>query len=459
MDTVFELVAGPGYMDIALSIPSSDDDGEAMPSVSVEALEAFLKANGIVYGIDEEALQKLAAPLYDVQMVVARGTPPQDGTDGRIEELFAREPEKKMFQREDGSVDYRKLGLVRDIAAGTAICKVYPPTEGVDGTNAKGEVLKARNGAKASLQPGENTHISQDGTQLEAAVGGNLVYRNGRFCVETVVRVGNIDYETGSIVFSGDVQVNGEMQDGFEIEAGGDVSIHERVGAVRIKGANIILDKGANGKGKGVLEAEKMIRGEFFENCTLLAGEKIEAGSMVNCKVECEGDVEVMSGKGIITGGSVTAFGSIKAREVGNDATHVPTNIVLGVTPRLLREKKQLEDNLAEISSHIEALQKNVQYIEMMVAGGKGIPEERVQMLRRTQLQLPMSEKKKGQLEGKLAELEQRMANVANSALTASVIHPPTKVSIGSLSKTVDATQNACRIYKNSAGELVFGLA
>ena len=91
-----------------------------------------------------------------------------------------------------------------------------------------------------------------------------------------------MDYGSGSITISGDVKVDGDIADGFSINAGGDVFLHGQVGSAKIKGRNITLDKGINGTGKAVLEAESTVKSGFLENCTIRAGEKVIANSASN---------------------------------------------------------------------------------------------------------------------------------------------------------------------------------
>ncbi len=420
-------------------------------------IEEALKKEGIVFGIDEDAISFLLQPLYGEKVVIARGKPAVDGKDGVCKELFNRTNQPKYKEREDGTVDYRELSLINDVQEGGVICEVIPPTEPEDGVNVLGKPIKGRVGRRPSIPIGEGTRLSEDGLRVEALYGGNLVYRGGRFCVDKVYRVQDIDYDTGNITFSGDVIVNGDMLDGFEIHAGGDVTLRGRVGSVVIVSKGTIkLDTGINGTGKAVIEAAKEIKAGFIENCTVRAGEKITAESIINSQVECEGDVDVTRGRGLICGGKITAFGSVKANEVGNESNTL-TVIVLGVTPRLLKERKKLMEQLGDVSRHIDEMAKNVAYIERLVAEGRPIPQDRVAILQRTQLLLPMSEKKQAQLQNSLLALETRLADVASSTLQARLLHPPTKVSIGALSSNCIDTRSLCKVYRNSEGELVFG--
>lgn len=454
-DARVRLVANHGHMTVELLVEPPENGGL---DVTLDDLKAALAREGIVYGVDEAALAELTLPPYNRPVVVARGTPAADGTDGTCTERFARSRERQQQQRQDGSVDYKELGFVNEVAAGTVLCDITPPTKGEDGTNTKGKPLKARDGARAIPPLGEGTRLSEDGLHAKAAVAGNLVFRDGRFVVETLVRVHNVDYEVGNITFGGDVLVDGDVMDGFEVHAGGTVTLRGQAGAVVIQAGDLVVEKGINGTGRAVLEAERTIKAGFLENCTLRAGTSISASSIINCQVECEGDVDVTGGKGIICGGKITAYGSVKAKEVGNDF-NTPTVVVLGVTPRLLKERKRAAGQLDDVSAHIEELAKNVNYIEELVTAGRPVPPERVQMLKRAQVQLPMSERKKEQLENILAELDAKMEDVKGSTLTARLIYPPTRVSIGRTSGNVADKRSNCRVFVSSEGELVFGSA
>lgn len=453
VDAKIYLFADNGYMRVEMLVEPPEGDGA---DVDIAILKARLAKEGVVQGIDEHSLELLAMPTYNRRLVVAEGRPAQDGENGSITELFPRTVENKFTERADGTIDYKELGLINDVKEGTVIMEITPPTKGVDGVNTKGAVIRARDGVKATPPLGENTRLINDGARAETTVRGNLVFRNNRFTVETVYRVQDIGYDIGNITFSGDVMVNGDIMDGFEIHAGGNVILRGQVGAVVVQGQNITIDKGVNGTGKGILDAVDTVKAGFIENCTVRAGKKVTASSIINSQVECEGDIEVTSGKGIICGGKVTAFGSIVAKEVGNDSSTL-TIVTLGVTPRLLKERKRLIDQLADVTRHIEEMIKNVSYIERLVADGRPVPADRVSMLQRAKVLLPISEKKQEQLTMTIDEIETRMMEVNNSTLSARIIHPPTKVSIGAISGNLIERRESCRVYKNKEGELVFG--
>ncbi len=454
VDATVQCFIDSTYTTVELLVSPPQGDGA---DITLEQLHSVLAQNKVVYGINEMALQRLSIPVYNQKVVVARARPAQDGKNGVCREKFSREVKKTFFEREDGSVDYKELDIINDVKAGTVICDITLPTEAVEGIDVLGRPLKGRNGVKAVLPIGTNTKLSEDGLRVEAVVDGNLSFNDGRFMIETTYQVQNVNYTTGNITFSGDVVVNGDVEDGFEIHAGGRVVLRGQAGAAVIKAeGNIVIEQGINGTGRAVLEAGDTIDAGFIENCIIRATNKVKAQSIINCQVECEGDIEVTGGKGIICGGKVTAFGSIVAKEIGNDFNTL-TTINIGVTPKLLKERKRIVGQLEDVGVHLQELMKNVSYIERLVAEGRKVPPDRIQTLKRVQIQLPLTERKKEQLEASLAELEEKMFSINSSTLIADIIYPPTKVAIGMQSANVTDQRSKTRVYRNDDGELVFG--
>ncbi len=448
------LIMAPDNMTAAIVVDPPEEGGQPLTR---EMLDAALAKGKIVYGIQEEGLARLLLPSYDTSVEVARGTPAVDGENGSCKELYAREREATITEKEDGSVDYKELGMICDLPAGSVICEITLPTEGTSGTNIQGRELKARAGKKAMPPLGEGTRVSDDGLKAITTVSGNLVFRGGRFTVDEVFRVQDVDYDIGNIQFSGDVVVSGEVQDGFEIRAGGNITLQGRVGSATLEAkGNIHIEQGINGTGKAEITAAKNVNAGFIENCLVRAGENVVAGSIINSTVECEGDIDVTSKHGTIVGGKITAFGSIKAKEIGNES-NTPTLVTVGITPRLLKERKRLQDQLADVTKYIEEMTKNTLYIEKMVEQQREIPQERIQLLQRTKLALPITEKKREQLNAALKEVEEKIESSTGSTITAKIIYPPTRITIGKLSMSLNEVRNSARVFISHQGELTVG--
>lgn len=445
---------GLNKMTYALSV--DPPEGEGAP-VTVEKLGQFLRQQHVSYGVDEAALEKLAAGLYSKPLEVARGTPVENGLDGSVKELYPREVKPVFKERDDGTVDYKEMNLVVNVSEGQALCEITLPTEGKEGRNVYGTAIRPRRGLAAVVPAGDNTKVTDDGKQLVAVLAGSLVFSKGKFRVDPVLKVDNVDNSVGNIRFNGDVVVKGFVQEGFEIRSSGNVRVEGSVeGASIYADGSILLVNGMNGMNHGILQAGKEITSKYIENCAIRAGGDIKAETIINSTVETDGNVEISGKRGRIAGGKFTVFGSINARRVGSRSA-VHTTIILGSTPTVMREKQDIEDQLKELREQVEEMRKSLDYLERLDKSGQINTPDRKKALNSLRLQLPMLKMKQGKLQKQKEALEERLSSVSQCMLTSQKVYPPTKVIIGNASTIIQDIMENCRIYRNSEGEIAIG--
>lgn len=453
-DAVIHGLEGTNKMTYALSV--DPPEGEGAPA-TLEKLQLFLKNQRVNYGIDEEALGKLAAGLYKKPIEVARGTPVENGKDGSIKELFPREMKPTFKEREDGTVDYKEMNLVINVEEGQTLCEITLPTAGSEGHNVYGAAIKPRRGLAVVAPAGENTKLVDDGTRLVASLAGSLVYQKGKFKIDPVLKVDNVDNSVGNIRFNGDVVVKGFVQEGFEIRSSGNVRVEGSVeGASIYAEGSILLVNGINGMNHGILEAGKEITSKYIENCTIRASGDIKAETIINSTVETDGNILISGKRGRIAGGRLTVFGSIDSRRVGSRSA-VQTTIVLGSTPTVMREKQDVEDKLKEMNVQFEETRKSLEYLERLEKAGQITTPDRKKALNQLRLQAPVMKMKKDKLQKSKEELEQRLQSVSQCMLTSQKVYPPTKIMIGNASMIIQEITENCRIYRNSHGEIAIG--
>lgn len=447
---------GINKMTYALSVDPPEGNGTP---VSLDMLQRFLKEHRVVYGLDEDALQLLADGLYNKPLEIARGTPVCNGEDGSIKELFPREVKPTFKEREDGTINFKEMNLVVNVEEGQTLCEITLPTDGTEGRNVYGSPIKPRRGLAPVVPAGENTKVIEEGRKLVAAKTGSLVFQKGKFRVEPVLKVDNVDNSTGNLRFNGDIVVKGFVQEGFEIYSTGNVRIEGSVeGASIYADGSILLVNGINGMGRGILQAGKEITSKYIENCSIRAGGDVKAETIVNSTVETDGNVEISGKRGRIAGGKLTVFGSINSRRVGSRSA-VQTVIVLGSTPSMMREKMELENRLKELNDKYEEMRKSLDYLERLDKAKQIITPERKKTLNQMRLQAPVLKMKRAKLMEQKAELEERLQGVAHCMLVSQKVYPPTKIMIGNASMVIqDITEN-CRIYRNSQGEISVGKA
>ena len=143
---------------------------------------------------------------------------------------------------------------------------------------------------------------------LIAEKSGRLIYENNRIEVQENLYVkGDVDFSSGNIKFSGDVNVKGNVRSGFFVMAGGDISIGMNSEMSLLSSEkSIMVAQGIKGGGKAILRAKNSIQLSFAERATLLAVEDITVKNAVfGCKVKCNGKLRLISEKGYLVGGRI----------------------------------------------------------------------------------------------------------------------------------------------------------
>lgn len=340
--------------------------------VSVEEIRHLLTGAGIVQGLDEDVLQMLLRPNCATGWFdVAVGDAPTDGTDSVIEcqvKIDANLP----VPDESGTMDFRDRGQLPEVRAGTAIYVRIPGREAIDGKGLDGKVIPARKGRDIALPHIENGRQREDDPNVvEASCDGYLYMgRDGRLQVGREFKVrGDLDLSVGNIRYHGPVEIGGNVPTGFQIHAGGDISILGTAEGSDIHsfGGSIIVRGGVFG---GKLQAAGDIKVSFAHEATLLAGGVVEGGKYLqHCRVRCA-QLHVARG-GMFVGGQVLASREIECDVLGTEAG-TPTIVQLS-DPEEEDARVDLERVNAEIkkiSPLRDQLEQKVLALKSRISGG-----------------------------------------------------------------------------------------
>lgn len=346
--------------------------------ITEDKVTAAVREKKIAFGLDEAALNDAVEnKRYGENICIARWKPPVDGTDGKIEYFFNREQTFKPVEDENGNVDYKNLGLVRNIYRGTAIAKITPPTEGEAGVDIMGKSVRQRVGTASSYTIGKGTELTADGTQIIASVDGNLAYSGGAFCIEESLLIrGDVDVSSGNIDFIGDIIIKGNVLEGYAVSSKKNITVNGSVtnGKVTADG-NITVKLGSI---NSELHSEKgNIKLDFCENSKLYAAGNIEANSFIAGEVFA-GKCIIASGKGILLGGKYTALENITAAVIGSES-YAKTLVTLGNNAVLSEEMEGHKRKIAEMEDKLDQLGKIVTALVEMAKVSK-LPPQREQM-------------------------------------------------------------------------------
>ncbi len=200
--------------------------------------------------------------------------------------------------------------------------------------------------------------------------------------VSDIYEVENVGTATGNITSEGSVIVSGNVQAGFSIVATGSVEVRGVVeGASITAGGDIIIARGMNGMGKGILKAGGSVVAKYVENATIEAGTFVEANSIMHSKVSAGTQVTVDGKRGFIAGGSVRATEKVECKLLGS-AMGADTLVEVGVDPQQKMRYVELQREMAEISKKYTQIQTTLTGAAAKIKSGAKLPPEQMQYVR-----------------------------------------------------------------------------
>ncbi|WP_408954527.1 FapA family protein [Natroniella sp. ANB-PHB2] len=354
---------------------------------TVDQVIKQLKEAGVVAGIRREEFTADFAPQKKYEnYLIAVGKEPVPGEDGKINLQFDLEKkDKNVNQLDDGSVDFYNLNRIINVEEGEVLATKSLPVEGEAGITVTGEEIPPEPVEDIELQEGENVEISEDGLAIRSTMEGQVVYNEGKISVLDVHTVnGDLDLSTGNIDFKGNVIVKGNVNDGLEIKAKGNVQINGSVHGGKIKSqGQVDIAKGFIGLNKGEINAQGNITVKFIEN-GIVKTEKdlVVKDAIMHSDIDAGEQIILNQGKGLIVGGKVRAGKEIDAKIIGSSLA-TSTEVYVGITPEL---RDQFETKQAEYNQKQEKIDEIVKDVRVL-------------------------KKKKEKLDGKLSNKKQQLLN------------------------------------------------
>ena len=355
---------------------------------SLEELHALLEENGIVYGVREETLEKLAQVGQSyTEILIASGTAAQSGSDGYFEYHFNPEPQRKPIILPDGTVDYNVLGEIELVTDGQHLATYHSAVPGEAGIDVLGNPIEAYNGKELPPLKCKRCAPDETGYEYYASAEGNVTVEDGSLTVTPLFVIkGNLDANTGDVDFHGDVLIQGNVSAGVTVKTTGDITINGHVETASLYAGNdVILKNGMQGSGSGVIHAGGNVMARFLEQIQVFAGNEINVGALLNCEVEAGKSVIISGNRGTIIGGSVKAVEQITSASIGNRAA-VTTRLVIGLD---FDFRHRMEDIDCKIENYQEKIEDATQELENIAdqlktkSADLGLIQQKTEQMRR----------------------------------------------------------------------------
>ena len=412
-------------------------------------LEEFLDDmhyEGITYGISQESLQQEFDRGYLRIFLAAQGTPPREGEDGKVTELFQRRGNQRLEVQDEMQVDFQQDIQLQPIRKGAVICLIRPARPGTDGMDVTGQTLPCPQTVSALVPQGTNTAIGRGGQALTASVDGLLYMEQDRLCIhEQNIIDGDLDQFQGLLQISGNLYIGGNVDGGAEIEASGDIVINGKLGQARVtsKGGTIRVQQGIYGSSeKTFLSAACQVQAPVMEWADIDAGGSVIAEMISNCTICCTGTVCAITGRGMIAGTRIQAGGSVLCQRIGNLAGDL-SRFSVGYPPHCPETWNRLKAELAEVQSTLNKLWATISDLRKR---GSRISDMEKSVLEQLVVQRDLYDERRESLTVELNVLDEMLSKKSNGRIQCENLHPVLEIQIGRLAEKITTMEENCNI-------------
>ncbi|MEF2965186.1 FapA family protein [Paenibacillus sp. M1] len=414
-------------------------------SCTLEALQHFLRSEGLNYGIQEDIVKRFVInprEYFYSKTPIAIGVEPQQGEDGKIRYAVPMEEDIRYqpLETDDGKVDYKEVTRLNNVRKGQLIAELVPPLPGRPGTAVTGEPIPNKPGKEARFKIGKNVVLNPEQTALYAAIDGLVTQTDkGKLNVFPVYEVnGNVDYSTGNIDFVGTVVIRGNVLTGFKVSAAGDIRVVGGVeGAELHSEGSIEITGGIIGYNKGLIKAGKSVKSSFIQDGNVLAGEDvIVTQSIMHSNIRAGRDVICSGTKGLIVGGSIQAGEKVTARIIGNPMS-TTTSIEVGALPELRNELVDLRQQVKDIMANLDKSEKALTLLDQLASLGKLTPDK-VEMRAKLNMTKKLHLKEINDLKERMLNIEKALEDTGKARVDVlKMIYGGSKIVIGRYTKYI----------------------
>lgn len=412
-----------------------------------EKIQVGLKDNVIKHMIDSE--------VYNESICIAEGIPPVNEKDGYIKYYFDYDKKLMPKLKVDGTVDYKDLNLVNNVNEGEVLAQITMPSGGKEGLKVTGEGIPYKEGKTPFFKYGKNVKEAEDGMYLTSTASGQVKLLNDKLVVLEVLEVPAVDNSTGNIDFNGSIKIKGNVVNGFELKADGDVEVFGVVEGADIKSSgDILIKQGIQGCNSGKIYSKRNIVTKFIENSYISCKRNLTVEAVMHSEVFCNETVNVIGKRGLLVGGICRARREIRAKTIGSRMETL-TVLEVGVEPE---SKKKYEDLTKEISimeKNLDKVKKSLTMLNNMFKSNKG--KEKKQLFKKLEKTKIALEHKLDKLNREHISIKIKMGNLARGRIKVEdTIYPGVKIVIGDSVMFIREELSNCTFYRDE-GEIKIG--
>lgn len=229
-----------------LILAVKEDVSIILETVTLQEIIRVIENIDIKMNLDITAIQSEITRPSLRPTIIARGKAPIQGQDAQLD-IFFSENIESIFSDVSGSIDYKNHMAIPSVKNGDVIAKKTPPVEGHAGYDVFGNGLLPDPVKDVRIAGKNNVEITSDSFVIARKEGRPRVTGNQikYFDINTAhIVTGDVDLQTGNIVFAGDVIVYGNVLDTMIIESLGNIYVAGSVFNATLTATGSIAVKG-----------------------------------------------------------------------------------------------------------------------------------------------------------------------------------------------------------------------
>ncbi len=381
--------------------------------VERDVLLDFLKEKNVKTGILETAVDNICKGQYGPNpILIAQGKIPLKGEDGWYEFFFRTDVQKKPKVLSDGSADYKDIEWFEVVREGQTVAYYHEAKEGTDGYDVLGNIIKGRKGTEKRVLKGRGFRLEEDKKTYTALYNGMIRLEDEELSVVNHLDLDEINMTTGNIFFDGSIHIRGNVSSGMMVKATGDIVIDGNVEVATIETeGSVMLKKGMNSSGLGIVKAGKNVVSRFFEATKIVADGNIEVDKCLNSQLYAKG---MITATRVFAGGIASSESGFYLNNVGNHAG-LKTVLKVQTNETARNDYHNILFNIKDVTRQLEVLNRT--YNDLME---KYTAQERSEMEIFQKVENAAFLKQK-QLD-KMRELEKKLKRIIDKEKLASVV-------------------------------------
>lgn len=213
---------------------------EDVEKYKVNDIVEELKSNKIINGVLYDKIYELCESGSEDETLIVQGVKPEDDIPDEIKLYFDLEEKIVLDQEnEDEKVDYKNIKSISNVEAGKVIAEKIPGKNGKNGIDIYGHEVKRQIARNKPIKAGNGCRI--DNNKIIAIKEGRPNMKSGVFSINSTYTVNNVDIKSGNVKFTGDVEVNGTIEEGMEVFCHGMLLVHKDITLAKAKANGSVM--------------------------------------------------------------------------------------------------------------------------------------------------------------------------------------------------------------------------